>query len=551
MSLSKFSLILALSLMSTIASGCAPRVAPVSDTNLGFDPRGLITVSDARVQESLKAILEDEDNPWDEFHRIQNWVAGHVSYDTNVTEYWQRPTETIDTGKGDCKDYSTLLCSLWRAWGVPASDVYVAIGQSPSGRRHAFVIQKYLTGKWQVSEPQVGGIIVSELTAVDTAEKYAITFLFNDAAYVNQPSLIYQVVRGGVTVTPLKPAGKGPLPVINSFTADGANIAAGTTVLLNWNVSGATHINIDQGVGEVSPIGVAQVNPTDSIQFRSQSGLVVPVEYRLVAMNSSGSAQASVIVRVIQKATSTTPAPDIPAIDKPASFLIGFEGWYSDIGVISTANAGQRIAARISLKGGSPGQYWIRIWRDVNRGNDEIVSQTAFTYDGKSAAQEIFFAPSYFIGEADTRGYRIDLLCDGQQVWVMPNAYPPRLTVIPKPSTGSLAVNFAGWYIGVDSVSAAKTGQEVSGGITLSGGSGGKYVLNARRDTAGLSDEIMNQLTFDYDGTSALQQITFSPTSATNESGTRGYYLDLYQDGKFLWSLSGKYPPRLTVTRGN
>ena len=47
----------------------------------------------------------------------------------------------------------------------------------------------------------------------------------------------------------------------------------------------------------------------------------------------------------------------------------------------------------------------------------------------------------------------------------------------------------------------------------------------------------MGEISFIYDGTSAIQDIKFSPQYATQEAGTRGYYLDLFKDGKYLWSL--------------
>jgi len=97
-------------------------------------------------------------------------------------------------------------------------------------------------------------------------------------------------------------------------------------------------------------------------------------------------------------------------------------------------------------------------------------------------------------------------------------------------------------------VYSAKKGQALATAITLSGGESGQYTINVRRDTAGLSDEAVQQITFYYDGSSAVQGLIFTPTYATGESSTRGYYLDLYKDGKFIWSLSGTYPPRLTVT---
>lgn len=517
--------------------GCAPRVSTVIENTLSFDPRGLITSNDTRVRACLQTILANRDDVRTDFRRIQDWVAANIIYDTDIGQYWQWPSETIDKKKGDCKDYSTLLCTLWRAAGVPSSDVYVAIGQWKADKRHAFVIQKYMGGRWQVIEPQVGGFILSDMGAVDTAEKYAITFLFNDVEYVTGPSEIYSRIKGGVTVTS-KPRVKPPPPVVNAFTLDRKSMQSGQSAVLSWDVSGATYVGIDQGIGGVDPTGTVYVSPAET------------TEYRLAAMNETGSATASVIVKVMPSASAKQASQSIPYIeDKQSPFMLGFSGWYSGNEAVTTVKAGQQATARFNLKGGSAGQYFLRVWRAVNTGRDEIVMQRSFVYNGVSVAEEITFSPLYPLGEAGTRGYWVDLQANGGQIWTMPGGYPPRLTAEPRPQTGGLTVGFIGWYIGGDSVSTAKKSQEITTGITMAGGSPGQYVLHIKRDAAGMNDETVQEITFDYDGTSAIREIKFTPAYALEEAGTRGYYPDLYKDGKYLWSLGGSYPPRLTAMR--
>jgi hypothetical protein len=308
--------------------------------------------------------------------------------------------------------------------------------------------------------------------------------------------------------------------------------------VLRWDVSGATYVGIDQGVGGVDPIGMASVSPTDT------------TEYRLAAMNEAGSVNAAVTVRVISPANPRPPSQTIPYVDdtqKP--FMIGFAGWYSGDEAVTSVNVGRQATARINLKGGVAGQYFFRVWRAINAGRDEIVMQSSFIYDGTSATQEIAFSPSYAIGEGGTRGYWVDLQVNGGQVWMMPNAYPPRLTAAPRAQTGQMEIGFMGWYAAGDSVATVKKGQEISTGILLAGGSPGQYVLYIKRDAAGLNDETVQELTFDYDGSSAIRDIKFTPALARDESSTRGYYLELDKDRKYLWSLGGSYPPRLTVIR--
>lgn len=536
----KFIEAITLLIISVILLSCAPRVAPISEyAAISFDPRQLIAPSDIYVQSSLKTILADQNDVRTDFRRIQDWVAANVEYVSDVSAYWQMPSETLTKKKGDCKDFSTLLCTLWRAYGIPAGDVYVAIGKSNDDKRHAFVIEKYLKGKWQVIEPQVGGFIASDLSAAETAEKYEITFLFNDIEYSGEPVWIYQRVRGinAAAASTAKTNEKKPLPVINSFIADPPNIYAGKSTTLSWVVDGSTYVGIDQGIGGVDPVGTTVVSPIDT------------TEYKLVALNDSGSVTSALTIKVTPFTSTPRPSQSVITFqdDTQVPFSIGFTGWYTGNEKVSTVNAGQPVTTRINMKGGSPGQCIMRVWRAITTGHDEIVAQWGFIHDGNSTTQQLSFAPSYAIGESGTQGYYVDLVKDSEQVWIMPNAYPPRLTVGPKPGFGPLTVSFAGWYVGVNSVYTAKKDQPVSTGITLTGGSEGQYTLHVRRDVAG-SDQSVQQITFNYDGTSAIQELIFSPPYATEESGTRGYYLDLYKDGKFVWSLSGNYPPRLTVT---
>jgi len=65
-------------------------------------------------------------------------------------------------------------------------------------------------------------------------------------------------------------------PFINSFTATKSEIFKGETTTLSWNVSNATSIQIDNGIGAVSSTGTKDVSPTAT------------VTYTLTASNSDG-----------------------------------------------------------------------------------------------------------------------------------------------------------------------------------------------------------------------------------------------------------------------
>jgi hypothetical protein len=86
-------------------------------------------------------------------------------------------------------------------------------------------------------------------------------------------------------------------PLVNSFVADPPTIVPGGSSTLSWNVSGATNVIIDQGIGSVSLTGNRAVMPN------------VTSVYTLTATNAAGisvTATAQVIV------TGTTAPPPTP-----------------------------------------------------------------------------------------------------------------------------------------------------------------------------------------------------------------------------------------------
>ncbi len=523
-----------------MCASCTPRIALYSEySNSAYDLRYLITPDDVEVRSLLRSILADENDMRTDFRRIQDWVASNIVYDSNVTNDWQKPAKTLKTRRGDCKDYSTLLCTLWRAYGIPSDTVYVAIGASYDGRLHAFVIEKYITGEWQVIEPQVGGFIKSTLGAIDTAEKYAIKYLFNDLEYSGQPNWIYSRVNGGDSGVKIdSPDFDKPLslPVVNYFTCVPQRISAGQSAVLRWQVSGADYVNINEGIGNVESTGSAVVYPSAT------------TEYRIVARNREGVINSSVTVRVL-------PVPyvrqyvktEIAGDDANRAMIIGFAGWFSNDQIISSARVGQQVSARVSIKGGHSGQCLMRIWRSMVNRKDDVIAMQAFNYDGVETDQQISFAPSYAVGESGTIGYYLDLSLDSEQIWIMPDGYPLRLMAVPRPTGGTFLVNFAGWWNGVGFVQSIRKGQLIKGIITLTGGTGDIYTLRIRRDVEGANDEIIEELNFTYDGTSCIQEISFNPDLPVGESSTRGYYLEIYRGNTYMWTLSGTYPPRLKV----
>ena len=93
------------------------------------------------------------------FDDIRDWVAINIDYKPDEErwgkDHWQTPEETLLYRTGDCEDFSILLCSLFRAYGIDAGRVYVDRGVDGGEDGHAFLIENwYHDGKWRRIESQ-------------------------------------------------------------------------------------------------------------------------------------------------------------------------------------------------------------------------------------------------------------------------------------------------------------------------------------------------------------------------------------------------------------
>ncbi|MBM3173577.1 MAG: hypothetical protein FJZ85_07725 [Chloroflexi bacterium] len=99
------------------------------------------------------------------------------------------------------------------------------------------------------------------------------------------------------------PAPTAP-PVVVAFNASPAQILPGTSSTLLWNVTGATAVQIDQGIGSVALAGTQSVSPPGTLT------------YTLIASNSAGAVNQSVTVTVTA-APSPVPSPTPPPLPPP------------------------------------------------------------------------------------------------------------------------------------------------------------------------------------------------------------------------------------------
>lgn len=149
-----------------------------------------ITPDDPEIQNTVTEILAG-DWRWalDDFEALREWIASHISPVSDQTahgarEYWQLPTETLRLGTGDCEDFAILLCTLLRAYGVPADEVYVGAGfpENPESPGHAFLFEHWYKGMWRALEPQWGVWIVLLIGDIDISG-YSEFYSFNDQGY--------------------------------------------------------------------------------------------------------------------------------------------------------------------------------------------------------------------------------------------------------------------------------------------------------------------------------------------------------------------------------
>jgi hypothetical protein len=291
-----------------ISFDCSPRYTSTGAGGkyvyFSVDPRQLITVEDPAVRRALEIITSDKTDFRSDFRKLQDWVASHITYSQDSYYHWQTPAETLEKRSGNCKDFAVLLCALSRAAGVPAGDIYVAIGKDRSNRSHAFIIEKWLFGRWQVIEPQVGGFIISDLSAIDTADRYAITSRFNDESYLGEPAFItssetFLLAGAPTSATVNHPAADtdagflsttpppviNPLPEIDFFYfKQSPNIVGPTgSAMLSWQVSGASFVYIDRGIGFVATSGnqiVASPAGVYTITARNANGEIKSMALR-------------------------------------------------------------------------------------------------------------------------------------------------------------------------------------------------------------------------------------------------------------------------------
>ncbi|MBM3118089.1 MAG: hypothetical protein FJ006_00800 [Chloroflexi bacterium] len=136
----------------------------------------------------------------------------------------------------------------------------------------------------------VGNVALTGSRAVTPSVTIVYTLTATNAA--GSSTATAQVIVSGAPSPPPSPS----LPVVNSFTASPPSITVGGSATLSWNVSNATSVTIDQGVGVVASSGTTSVFPAAT------------TTYTLTAANAAGSTTASAQV-VVSGAPSPSGLP--------------------------------------------------------------------------------------------------------------------------------------------------------------------------------------------------------------------------------------------------
>jgi hypothetical protein len=126
--------------------------------------------------------------------------------------------------------------------------------------------------------------------------------------------LLLILIPGCITIpapssNPTPPVGTPP--VIIEFSNNPATINAGGTSTLLWNVTGATSVSIDQGIGQVNVAGTRVVSPTKS------------TVYTISATNSAGSVIRSSAIIIV---SVPAPPPQTTASNPVISFTASHRG---------------------------------------------------------------------------------------------------------------------------------------------------------------------------------------------------------------------------------
>jgi hypothetical protein len=189
-----------------------------------------------------------------------------------------------------------------------------------------------------------------------------------------------------ITAPPPSQSTTAEKPVILSFKADPAEIATGQPSTLNWQVSGAVRVEINQGVGTVAQNGSVRVNPTDRTL------------YTITAANSAGSVSSTIEITVTKNLYA-----------KPIAL---FDEEMMNQGFIFDQNSEPTMKNAIST-------YYVRYL--LGRGSTLMIDNMIYVFNTVQEAETVF-AEEKSYNKIYVAGY---LLVGTQSYYLENKGYPP------------------------------------------------------------------------------------------------------------------------------
>ena len=286
-----------------MTAGCIT-IAPAGESQLPTAYIDSISPTEASPGETVSFVGHGTDPDGDIVaYRWQSDIDG----DLGVTETLETSSLSVGTHvvyfkvqdnngnwSDEVRDRVTVSAGASAAASAPVIGSFSASpGNIASGRSS--------TLSWSISgaataaiDQGVGNVALTGTRVVSPGATTTYTLTASNAA--GSVTATTQVVVSGAAPPP-----SGGLPVINSFSAVPPIIDAGDSTSLSWNVSNATSVTIDQGVGPVASAGSTPVSPAAT------------TSYTLTATNASG--WSSVTIPVVVGAALAAGEADLVILD--------------------------------------------------------------------------------------------------------------------------------------------------------------------------------------------------------------------------------------------
>jgi len=191
---------------------------------------------------------------------------------------------------------------------------------------------------------------------------------------------------GSVTATTTVTVSTIPAPTINSFTASSTSISAGQSTTLSWNVSNASSISIDNGIGSVAASGSRTVSPGAS------------TTYTLTAASAGGTRTATVTVSVQAASCPITGAAANDTYFISNSSVLSKGSWWVQGFTVKASTPFQlRVASDYTAQTAVFGSDQLNAFE--NNGSFQAYS----LFDNKIGFQSFTLSPgSYYVGIRNT-----------------------------------------------------------------------------------------------------------------------------------------------------